>query len=63
MSKYYLNLNRALDSVENSVKMDCYDDACKMFLVDFIRANFNESVIHRTCGIVKLEFGNGEMKR
>lgn len=57
MSKYYLNLNRALESVESNVEMDCYDDACKMFLVDFIRSNFNERVIFKTCGIVNLQFG------
>lgn len=59
MSKYYLNLNRALEVVENNVEMDCYEDACKMFLVDFIRANFNEEKIYRCCGIVNLNFGNG----
>lgn len=57
MSKYYLNLNRALECVENNVEMDCYEDACKMFLVDFIRCNFNERVIYKTCGIVNLQFG------
>lgn len=60
MSKYYLNLKRALECVENGVEMDCYEDACKMFLVDFIRANFNERVISRTSGIVNLDFDFGE---